>query len=153
VTQQFVVRQQPRPKTKHIPQFQRLRLNRWLHVKWILIQPLLHLSSQLNRLWRPKSETNECILKVYLWFTYEILYVLRHLLLIYICKLHWNTNTMFVCQVQFLLIYIWVFHVLSHLLLIYICKLHWIPSFLTVSIRPLFKIRESIRRSSSFYRN
>jgi hypothetical protein len=27
--------------------------------------------------------------------------VLSHLLLIYICKLHWNLNTMFVCQVNF----------------------------------------------------
>ena len=27
-------------------------------------------------------------------------HVLSHLLLIYICKLHWNLNTMFVCQVN-----------------------------------------------------
>ena len=27
--------------------------------------------------------------------------VLNHLLLIYICKLHWNLNMMFVCQVTF----------------------------------------------------
>ena len=52
-------------------------------------------------------------------------HVLNHLLLIYICKLHWNLNTMFICQVHFLLIYICNFHVLSHLLLFYICKLHW----------------------------
>ena len=59
----------------------------------------------------------------YLWFTYLISHVLSNLLLIYICKLYWNLNTMFVCQVHFLLIYIWNFHVLSHLLLIYICTL------------------------------
>ena len=29
-------------------------------------------------------------------------HVLNHLLLIYICKLHWNLNTMFVCQVNYL---------------------------------------------------
>ena len=29
--------------------------------------------------------------------------VLSNLLLIYICKLHWNLNTMFVCQVNYLL--------------------------------------------------
>ena len=28
-------------------------------------------------------------------------HVLSHLLLIYICKLHWNLNTMFVCQVNY----------------------------------------------------
>ena len=27
-------------------------------------------------------------------------HVLSHLLLIYICKLHWNLNTMFICQVN-----------------------------------------------------
>ena len=52
-------------------------------------------------------------------------HVLNYLLLIFICKLHWNLNTMFVCQVHFLLIYICNFHVLNHLLLIFICKLHW----------------------------
>jgi hypothetical protein len=47
-----------------------------------------------------------------------LFHVLSHLLLIYICKLHWNLNTLFdMLQV--------LFHVLSHLLLIYICKLHW----------------------------
>ena len=29
-------------------------------------------------------------------------HVLSNLLLIYICKLHWNLNTMFVCQVNFI---------------------------------------------------
>ena len=29
-------------------------------------------------------------------------HVLSDLLLIYICKLHWNLNTMFVCQVNYL---------------------------------------------------
>ena len=29
-------------------------------------------------------------------------HVLSHLLFIYICKLHWNLNTMFVCQVNYL---------------------------------------------------
>jgi hypothetical protein len=52
-------------------------------------------------------------------------HVLSNLLLIYTCKLYWNLNTMFVCQVIFLLIYICNFHVLNHLLLIYMCKLHW----------------------------
>jgi hypothetical protein len=54
-------------------------------------------------------------------------HVLSRLLLIYIRKLHWNLNTMFVCQVgKFLLIFICNFHVLwSRLLLIYICKLYW----------------------------
>ena len=34
---------------------------------------------------------------------YVIFHVLSHLLLIYICKLHWNLNMMFVCQVTFFL--------------------------------------------------
>ena len=45
--------------------------------------------------------------------------------MIYICKLHWNLNTMFVCQVISLWFTYVIFHVLSNLLLIYICKLHW----------------------------
>jgi hypothetical protein len=59
-------------------------------------------------------------------------HVLSHLLLIYICKLHWNHIVMtdfgqalLRCWHNFLLIYIWNFHVLYNLLLIYICKLHW----------------------------
>ena len=62
-------------------------------------------------------------LLIYIW---NFQHVLSHLLLNNICKLHWNLNTMFVCQVHFLLIYIRNFHFLSNLLLIYICKLHWI---------------------------
>jgi hypothetical protein len=38
-------------------------------------------------------------------------HVLSDLLSIYVCKLHWNLITMFVCQVHFLLIFICNFHV------------------------------------------
>ena len=61
------------------------------------------------------------LLMIYIWN----FHVLSYLLLIYICKLHWNLNTMFVCQVNSLLIYLCYFHVLSNFLIIYICKLHW----------------------------
>jgi hypothetical protein len=83
------------------------------------------------------------------------LHVLSNLLLIYICKLNWNFNTIFNDTViqratemvdedgrtyylhddpgatvhmvigKLLRIYICNFHILSHLLLIYIRKLHW----------------------------
>jgi hypothetical protein len=66
-------------------------------------------------------------------------HVLSHLLLIFICKLHWNClglgfETWHKYKLgkgqvasfgNFLLIYICNFHVLSHLLLIFICKPHW----------------------------
>ena len=59
-------------------------------------------------------------------------HVLNHFLLIYICKLHWNSpqlsRTMYFnveYSGNFLLIYLCYFHVLSNLLLISICKLHW----------------------------
>ena len=66
-------------------------------------------------------------LMIYIWN----FHVLSHLLLIYICKLHWNllltiSNQILILYIGiFLMIYIYKFHVLSHLLLIYICKLHW----------------------------
>ena len=44
-------------------------------------------------------------LLIYIWN----FHVLSHLLLIYICKLHWNLNTMFVCQV----IYFWFTYEIS----------------------------------------
>jgi hypothetical protein len=42
-------------------------------------------------------------------------HVLSHLLLIYICKLHWNLNTMFLCQV----IFFWFTYVISMSYVIY----------------------------------
>ena len=42
---------------------------------------------------------------IYIWN----FHVLNYLLLIYICKLHWNLNTMFVCQV----IFFWFTYVIS----------------------------------------
>jgi hypothetical protein len=65
--------------------------------------------------------SGKLLLLIYIWN----FHVLNHLLLVYMCKLHWNLNTMFVWQVNYLLIYVWNFHVLSNLLLICICKLHW----------------------------
>ena len=59
------------------------------------------------------------------WFTYVIFHVLSHILLIYMCKLHWNLNTMFVWQVNYFWFTYVILHVLSNSLLIYICKLHW----------------------------
>jgi hypothetical protein len=69
-------------------------------------------------------------------------HVLSHLLLIYICKLHWNFDNLTsfsylkvsLCREilslnnsfgNFLLIYKCNFHVLNNFLLIYVCKLHW----------------------------
>ena len=46
--------------------------------------------------------------KLLLFYIYSF-HVLIHLLLIYICKLHWNLNTMFVCQVN----YFWFTYVIS----------------------------------------
>ena len=37
------------------------------------------------------------LLMIYIWN----FHVLNHLLLIYMCKLHWNLNTMFLCQVNY----------------------------------------------------
>ena len=77
-------------------------------------------------------------------------HVLSHLLLIYICKLHWNFDNLTsfsylkvsLCRKilslnnssgNFFLIYKCNFHVLNNFLLIYTCKLHWIR---TVTIKP-----------------
>ena len=43
----------------------------------------------------PKVDHTGTFFLIYIWN----FHVLNHFLLIYVCKLHWNFNTMFVCQV------------------------------------------------------
>ena len=63
--------------------------NRWCcRVCW---QP----SDQIHSESQAHVQSGESLM-IYIWN----FHVLSHLLLIYICKLHWNVNTMFVCQVN-----------------------------------------------------